>query len=88
MYISSNRKFNTVGEPREGHSRQENSITKAVTGQGLFRILQGTSLAGWPLSTHTHGNTVGEKALVMSRGWKLDEFITHIKEFFLIFEDK
>ena len=62
-------------------------MTKAVREQGLFRILQGTSLAGWPLSTH--GNTVGEEALGMSRSWNLDDLISHIKEFSsLIFEDK
>ena len=57
-------------------------MTKAVTEQGLSRILQGTSLGGWPLSTH--GNIVGEEALGMSRGWNLDELITHIKEFFFL----
>lgn len=57
-------------------------MTKAATEQGLLRILQGTSLAGWPLSTH--GNTMGEEALGMSRGWNLDELITHIKEFFFL----
>ena len=61
-------------------------MTKVAIEQGLLRTLQGTSLAGWPLSTH--GNTVGEEDIGMSRNWNLYELITQVKEFFFHLEDK